>query len=126
MSLRLGVARAAGLDETMAEKIDRYEESDLPEHQKVALRLTDAYVTAPGAISDELGEQVRSHFTEAQIVELMLDMSKWSTQKLPVALGTDDPIDSDRLSLFDFDEGGAVVWGPTMLAPFTPSEQPGR
>ena len=126
MSLRLGVARDAGLDESMAAKIDHYEDSDLPEHQKVALRLTDAFVTAPGAISDELREQVRSHFTEAQIVELMLDMSKWSTQKLPVALGTDDPIDGDRLSLFDFDDGGAVLWGPTMMAPFVPSEQPGR
>ncbi len=126
MSLRLGVARDAGLDETMAESVDRYEDSDLPEHQKVALRLTDAFVTAPGAISAELREQVLSHFTEAQIVELMLDMSKWSTQKLPVALGTDEPIDAGRLSLFDFDESGAVVWGPTMMSPFIPSRQPAR
>ena len=126
MSLRLGVARDAGLDETMAASVDHYEDSDLPERQKVALRLTDAFVAAPGAISDELRQQVRRHFTEAQIVELMLDMSKWSTQKLPVALGTDEPIDADRLSLFDFDEGGAVVWGPTVAAPFVPSAQPAR
>lgn len=124
MSLRLGVARDAGLDETMAEKIDYYEESDLPEHQKVALRLTDAFVNSPGAISAKLREEVRHYFTEAQIVELMLDMSKWSTQKLSVALGTDEPIDSERLSLFDFDDGGGVVWGPTLMAPFIPSAQP--
>ena len=126
MSLRLGVAQEAGLDETMAEKIDHYEASDLPEFQKVALRLTDAFVTAPGAISAELRAQVLDHFTEAQIVELMLDMSKWSTQKLPVALGTDDPINAERLSLFDFDDDGSVVWGPTLTMPFTPEAQPAR
>ncbi len=126
MSLRLGVARDAGLDETMAAKIDRYEQSDLPERHKVALRLTDAFVTAPGAISEDLRAQVRRHFTEAQIVELMLDMSKWSTQKLSVALGTDDPIDAEHLSILNFDREGAVVWGPRLADPFLPSEQPAR
>ena len=126
MSLRLGVARDNGLDEDMAAKIDRYEASDLPERHKVALRLTDAFVTAPGAIGAELRAQARAHYTEAQLVELMLDMSKWSTQKLSVALGTDDPIDAERLSILNFDEAGAVVWGERLDDAYVPSPQPAR
>lgn len=126
MSLRLGVARDNGLDEDMAAKIDRYEASDLPERHKVALRLTDAFVTAPGSIGAELRAQARAHFTEAQLVELMLDMSKWSTQKLSVALGTDDPIDAERLSILNFDAAGAVVWGERLAEPYVPSSQPAR
>ncbi len=126
MSLRLGVARDNGLDEDMAAKIDRYEESDLPERHKVALRLVDAFVTAPGAIGAELRAQARAHFTEAQLVELMLDMSKWSTQKLSVALGTDDPIDAENLSILNFDEAGAVVWGERLDDPYVPAAHPRR
>ena len=114
MSLRLGVAQDAGLDETMADKIDHYEGSDLPEHQKVALRFTDAFITRPGEIGDELRAQLHEHFTPEQIVELALDISKWSTQKLPVALGLDRPVREDSLSLFDFDGDGEVVWGPAL------------
>lgn len=126
MSLRLGVARDNGLDEDMAAKIDRYEESDLPERHKVALRLTDAFVTAPGDIDAELRAQARAHFTEAQLVELMLDMSKWSTQKLSVALGTDDPIDAENLSILNFDEEGAVVWGERLDDAYVPAAHPRR
>lgn len=126
MSLRLGVARDNGLDEDMAAKIDRYEESDLPERHKVALRLTDAFVTAPGDIDAELRTQARAHFTEAQLVELMLDMSKWSTQKLSVALGTDDPIDAENLSILNFDDDGAVVWGERLDDAYVPAAHPRR
>lgn len=126
MSLRLGVARDNGLDEDMAAKIDRYEQSDLPERHKVALRLTDAFVTAPGDIDAGLRAQARAHFTEAQLVELMLDMSKWSTQKLSVALGTDDPIDAENLSILNFDEAGAVVWGKRLDDAYVPAAHPRR
>ena len=111
MTLRLGVAREHGLDEPRAEKVDHYEESDLPEHQKVALRLADAFVTFPAGISKTLAAQLGEYYSPEQIVELLLDISKWSTQKIPVALGTDGQINPDGLALFDFDADGKVVWG---------------
>lgn len=98
----------------MAEKVDRYEESDLPDRQKAALRLADAQITRPGDISDTLRDQLRAHFTDAQLVELVLDISKWSTQKMPVALGTDMEINPGGLALFDFDTAGKVLWGPKL------------
>lgn len=117
MSLRLGVARRSGLDDTMAAKVDDYEASDIPEHQKVALRLADAYLRWPGGIDEPLRRQVFAHFTPAQAVEILLDVSKWSTQKLPVALGLDAPVNPDGLALFDFDNEGRVIWG----GPIAPS-----
>ena len=113
-SVRTGAALAAGFDETMAGKIDNFELSDLPEHQKVALRFTDAFITQPAEISAELRAQLREHFSAAQIIELMLDITRWSTQKLPVALGLDAGPYPGQRSLIDFDESGKVIWGPTL------------
>ena len=95
----------------MADKIDAYETSDLPDRQKVALRLTDAYVTWPGGIDERLRTDVLAHFSPAEVVELLLDISKWSTQKVPVALGLDASINPGGLALFDFDASGKVCWG---------------
>jgi hypothetical protein len=87
-------ARHAGLDETMAEKVGRYEQSDLAEHQKVALRMVDAVVTDPGGISAELRAQLLDHFSPDQVIELMFDIVSWSVQTIPVALGLDVPVEA--------------------------------
>ncbi len=95
----------------MADKVDAYEASDLPERQKVALRLADAYITWPAGIGADLRAQLHEHYSRDAIVELLLDISKWSTQKMPVALGMDGKINPGGLALFDFDESGKVIWG---------------
>lgn len=113
-SLRLAEAREAGADDEVLAKIDRYEASDLDERHKVALRLVDAVIWRPSDISDDLVQQVRGTFTEPEISELLLDITKWSTQKIHVVLGTDGtdrlPLDSAGVALLAFDEtGGATV-----------------
>ncbi|MFN0095200.1 MAG: hypothetical protein ACKVVT_10580 [Dehalococcoidia bacterium] len=95
----------------MAEKVDHYEESDLPESQKVALRLCDSQILRPGDVPDSLRDQLHQHYTPAQLVELVLDIAKWSTQKVPVALGTDIEINPGGLARFDFNEAGKPVFG---------------
>jgi len=54
MSARSAVALQQGVDEEMLAEVDRYEDSDsdLSPAQKAALRLADAYVTAPAEMSD--------------------------------------------------------------------------
>jgi alkylhydroperoxidase family enzyme len=106
MSLRLAVARQQGLDEAMADKVDRYEASDLADRHKVALRLADAMMTLPGAISPQLREQARGHFTEEEILELTLDVMKWNHQKVAVALGTDEEVKAGELTELNFDVNG--------------------
>jgi AhpD family alkylhydroperoxidase len=112
-TLRLDDARAAGVDEPMTAKIDFYESSDLPERIKMALRITDAFVIRPDALADHQAEHARSVFSADELAELCLDITKWSTQKIHVALGTDSadalPTNAAGVALFGFHDDGAVA-----------------
>jgi AhpD family alkylhydroperoxidase len=112
-TLRLADARAAGVDETMSAKVDFYERSDLPERAKVALRVTDAFITQPSLLSGAVAGQARASFGPAELASLCLDITKWSTQKIKVALGTDGAdrlvTDADGVALFGFDSGGQAT-----------------
>lgn len=112
-SLRLADARSAGANDDVLAKIDHYESSDLPERHKVALRLVDAVIWRPSDMPDELVAQAHAHFTDDELAEMLLDITKWSTQKIHVTLGTDGtdrvPLDSAGIALLDFDEAGAAA-----------------
>ena len=117
-TLRLADAADRGLDESMAGKVDHYERSDLDERHKVALRIVDAFIWRPANMSDELVAQAHEQFTDAELAELLLDITKWSTQKIHVALGTDGadrlPVGDAGVSYFTFDENGrAMGFAPT-------------
>ena len=109
-TLRLADARAAGADEAMTAQVDWYEHSDLPERAKVALRITDAFITRPDLLSDTTAEQAMILLGPAQLASLCLDITKWSTQKIHVALDTDGAerlvTDADGVALFGFDSSG--------------------
>jgi alkylhydroperoxidase family enzyme len=112
-TLRLADSRAAGVDEDMTAKVSFYERSDLPERAKVALRVTDAFITRPDMLSDTAAEQARASFGPAELASLCLDITKWSTQKIKVALGTDGAdglvTDTNGVALFGFDSGGKAT-----------------
>ena len=112
-TLRLADSRAAGVDEDMTAKVDFYERSDLPERAKVALRVTDAFITQPSLLSGVVAGQARAAFGPAELASLCLDITKWSTQKIKVALGTDSAdrlvTDADGVALFGFDSGGQAT-----------------
>jgi AhpD family alkylhydroperoxidase len=109
-TLRLSDARAAGVDEEITAQIDFYERSDLPDRAKVALRVTDAFIIRPDLLSDTVAEQARMSFEPAELASLCLGITKWSTQKIHVALGTDGAdgleTDDDGVALLSFDETG--------------------
>jgi AhpD family alkylhydroperoxidase len=114
-SYRNKQALADGLDEALVEKIGRYEESDLPERWKAALRLADAVIVAPGGANAGLAADLHEHFSDEQIAELIFDVMKWSDQKVDVSLAMDIP-PRDGLSVHSFDEDGHMVsHGPLML-----------
>ena len=112
-SLRTVSALREGADEAMFDKIDLYETSDLDERLKVALRLTDAMVTQPASITDELVAQVRSHFSDAQIVELVCDVMRNAANKVAVAFGADEPNVTEGVELYDVLPDGNLVYGLT-------------
>lgn len=112
-ALRLAGARAAGVDEAVTAQIDFYERSDLPDRAKAALRVTDAFITRPGLLTGTVAGQARTWFGPAELASLCLDITKWSTQKIHVALGTDGAAGletgQDGLALFGFDEAGRAT-----------------
>ncbi|MEY4372089.1 MAG: hypothetical protein RL219_858, partial [Actinomycetota bacterium] len=93
-----------GLDENMAAKVQHYETSDLAAHHKAALRLADALMTQPGQIDAALRAELRTHFTDDQIVEITVDVMKWNYQKVSVALGVDAEVRPGELVDLIFDE----------------------
>jgi alkylhydroperoxidase family enzyme len=103
-TLRLAEARFAGADVAFTDQIDLYERSNLPDRVKVALRITDAFIIRPDLLDPDVVTQARDTFSEEELVELLLDISKWSTQKVNVATGTDG-IDAIELN----DEGVAFL-----------------
>jgi alkylhydroperoxidase family enzyme len=73
---------------------------------KAALALADVVMTTPARIGEELVSELRAHFTEAQLIELTLDIMKWNAQKVPVALGTDVWLKPGVLTDLVFDDEG--------------------
>ena len=109
-TLRLSDAALAGADDALTAKIDYYEASDLDERYKVALRIVDTFIWRPTDMSDDLVRQAHESFTDAELAELLVDITKWSTQKVHVTLGTDGaerlPLNEQGVSYFTFDPDG--------------------
>jgi alkylhydroperoxidase family enzyme len=112
-TLRLADAHAAGANDMMTAKVDFFEHSDLDESHKLVLRITDALITRPDTLTEETILSARANYTPAQLAELCLDITKWSTQKIHVALGTDGadtvPKNEQGVSFFGFDYLGQVT-----------------
>ena len=112
-TLRLADARTAGVDVAFTDQIDLYERSELPEPVKVALRITDAFITRPDLLDPSIVDQANATFREDQIVELLLDITKWSTQKINVATGTDGidelVVNEEGVAFLAFADDGSVL-----------------
>ena len=91
------------------DEVAAYEDSGLSEQHKVALRLTDAYLTDPAGFSRAAGDETLRQFEPAQIVELLLKLSTWTVNKSVTALGLDEVIQDERLTSFHYDADGALV-----------------
>jgi alkylhydroperoxidase family enzyme len=89
MSARSAVAQQQGADEETLDAVDHYDQSNLTAAQKAALRLADAYLTSPAAMSESVKQEVAAHLSPAQVVELAVKLMGFSSDKAMVALGLD-------------------------------------
>lgn len=106
--MRSAVAKQHGLDEHLVAQISQ-PGPELTESQVAAIDFASALMSSPGDISPELRTRLRQHFDADQIIELALDVMKWSYQKVPVALGVDREIRPGELTDLVFDEDGNWV-----------------
>lgn len=110
-SLRALPALRAGAGEELFDQVDRYEEGDLPERQRAALRFVDALVWTPGRIDRPVVAGVRRHFTPGQSVELVLDVTRNAMNKIAVALDVDQAHVPEGVEVYDTDPDGTVHYG---------------
>jgi alkylhydroperoxidase family enzyme len=99
MSARSAVALQQGVDENMLAEVDHYEDSELSPAQRAALRLADAYLTYPAEMSDAVKQEVAAHLSPVQVVETVLKLMGFSSDKVMVALG----LDLDEVRVFTMD-----------------------
>jgi alkylhydroperoxidase family enzyme len=99
MSARSAVALQQGVDENMLSEVDHYEDSELSPAQRAALRLADAYLTYPAEMSDAAKQEVAAHLNPVQVVETVLKLMGFSSDKVMVALG----LDLDEVRVFTMD-----------------------
>ena len=86
---RQAVAVQAGLREDMVSALSNFESSALPERIKAALRLTAAISSNPGLITDELWDDAARHFTESELVDIVLLSVHTTASKVTITLGLD-------------------------------------
>lgn len=110
-SLRMSSALEAGADEALFDEVDNYQDSALSDRHKAALALADAMVWQPGYIPDVVISAVREHFSPAEAVELVLDMTRNASSKVAVAFGSDAPHVDEGVEIYDVDEDGQVTFG---------------
>ena len=115
-SFRVQAALDAGFDESMQKAIATYESSDFSDAAKAALSLCDAMIMHPGSISESLRNTVREHLSDAQIVEICVDVMKWSQQKSLVALRIEPPASDQHLTQLIFGKDGHPVFGEPLHA----------
>jgi hypothetical protein len=110
-SLRTRAAMEHGGGEALYDKVDRFADSDLAEHHKLALRITEAVIIRPDSLDDEVIAAARDHYEDGQLVELVLDVMRNSANKVAVAFGADAPYVAEGLQVYDIGPDGDMVMG---------------
>ncbi|MCD9624020.1 carboxymuconolactone decarboxylase family protein [Rhabdothermincola salaria] len=110
-SLRSRPALRAGAGDEQFAAVDHHADSELPAATKAALALTDAIVWLPGRIDPAVAASVRDELTDAQAVELVLDVARNATNKIAVAFAADAPHVDEGYEIYEIDPDGEAVYG---------------
>ncbi len=112
-SLRNVRAANDGADEAVYDQIEHYQSSTLSQRHQTALRLVDTMVWEPGSYPADLAAAVHASFTDAEVVELVLDIARNAANKIAVAFGADEAHVTEGVEFYDVDERGELVYGLT-------------
>ena len=107
-SLREGSALDAGGTEALYDEIDHYENSELSDRHKAALRYVDALIWTPSQVS---GDELRQHFSRDEAIELTLDVMRNAYNKVAVALGVDAARVTEGTERYELGADGQPVYG---------------
>jgi hypothetical protein len=97
---RRAVAVQAGLTESMVDMLSDFENSDLADDMKAALRLTAAFSSNPGVITEEMWGEAAQHFSAKELVDIVLLSMQTIASKVTVTLGLDPGKESSDRIIF--------------------------
>jgi alkylhydroperoxidase family enzyme len=103
--LSLRAVETAGDEAVFSSDAD---DAALTTRQRAALALADAVIWQPAAIDATLVARVRNELTDAEIVEIVLDLVRNAANKIAVSLGGDEAVVTDRVEYYDVDPTGDV------------------
>ena len=103
--LSLRAVESAGDESLFATGAD---DTALSARQQAALALADAVIWQPTGIDDALVTRVRTELTDAEIVEIVLDLVRNAANKIAVSLGGDEAVVTDGIEFYDVDATGDV------------------
>ncbi len=111
-SLREGAALDSGGSESLYADIEDYESSVLlDERHKAALRYVDALIWTPSKIDADVAAGIGAHFSDAEALELTLDVMRNGANKIAVALGADAPRVEEGTERYVLGLDGQPVYG---------------
>lgn len=96
----------AGADDALFAAVDDWADSTLPEPTKAALGLVDALIWTPYDVPDAAVTAARAHLSEAEVVEVVVDVMRNAANKIAVALGADAATVTEGVELFTTDADG--------------------
>jgi hypothetical protein len=118
-SLRSRPALLAGAGDADFAAVDDHVHSHLDPRAKAALTFADAMVWTPAHLDAGMILALEQQTTEAQRVELVLDVARNALNKIAVALDADAPHVEDGIEIFDVDARGDLIYGLSLDAPGT-------
>src|SRR5204863_2338827 len=89
MNARAAGAVQAGLNEDMVSQLRDFERSTLPDNVKAALRITAAVASAPQLVTPALLDAARVHFSEQEVIDIVLLSVHTTASKVAITLGVD-------------------------------------
>jgi len=101
---RIASVMRHGLTEEMVDKVRDYENSDLPERTKMALRLVDKMAFDHLGMDEEFQAGLREHFSEDEIMDLGMMMG--------FTLGMQRFVEAFGIRPDSWNEGDACPWDP--------------
>lgn len=104
LNARAAVAVQAGLNETLVEKLTRFESSDLPEHIKAALRITNAVASGPTTLTKQIWDGARRFYSEREVVDIVLLSVHTTGSKVTITLGLDPGKESSSRIFYPSEE----------------------
>jgi hypothetical protein len=115
-SLRSRPALLAGAGDADFAAVDDHRHSDLDPRAKAALAFADAMIWTPARLDAGMILALEQQTSEAQRVELVLDVARNALNKIAVALDADAPHVEGGIEIFDVDANGDLIYGLSLDA----------